>query len=426
MAAFDVDALRARFPALAIEEHGQPVILLDGPGGTQVPDTVIEAVTRYYRESNANHGGTFLTSRRSDTVVQAGREAVADLLNAASPDEVKFGANMTSLTMHLARSVGATLGAGDEIVVTRLDHEANVGPWHAMAADRRVTVRTVDIRPEDGTLDEEAFDAVLHGRPRLVAFGWASNALGTINRVAELVRRAHEAGALTYVDAVHAAPHLPIDVQAVDTDFLACSAYKFFGPHIGILYGRRDRLDALPTYKIRPAEDRFETGTLNHEGIAGTGAAVDYIASVGEAYGTDFRGEFPGMDGRRLSIHAGMAAIRAYEMGLFGRLAAGLAAIPGLRLWGIADRDRWAERTPTAAITLDGMPSEAVATELGARGIAVWWGDFYATGLIDRLGLAPGGVVRIGLTHYNTADEIDRVVDELGRIAAGVGASARR
>ena len=257
MPAFDAAALRARFPALSIEQDGRPVALFDGPGGTQVPDSVIDAVARYYRESNANHDGTFLTSRRSDAVVADAHAALADLLNAAHPDEIKLGANMTTLTMHVARSVTASLAPGDEIVVSALDHEANVGPWRAAAADRGITVHTVPIRPDDVTLDVEAFDRLLHGRPKLVAFGWASNAFGTINPVAELVRRAHEAGALTYVDAVHAAPHLPIDVEAVGTDFLACSAYKFFGPHVGVLYGRRPVIDALPTYKLRPAHDRF-------------------------------------------------------------------------------------------------------------------------------------------------------------------------
>ena len=254
-----------------------------------------------------------------------------------------------------------------------------------------------------------------------MAFGWASNAVGSINPVAELVRRAHEAGAMTYVDAVHAAPHLPIDVQAIGTDFLACSAYKFFGPHVGVLYGRHDVLDALPSYKLRPAYDRFETGTLNHEGIAGALAAVEYIAEVGERYGTEFEAQFPGMTGRRLHAHTGMAAIRAYEMPLFGRLLDGLESIPGLRTWGIVDRTRFAERTPTAAVTLAGVSAEAAATALGARGIATWWGDFYAVGPIERLGLEPEGVLRIGLTHYNTAAEVDRLIDELRAIAAGAG-----
>jgi cysteine desulfurase family protein (TIGR01976 family) len=416
MPEFDVDVLRARFPALSIQQDGRPVALFDGPGGTQVPDTVIEAVARYYRESNANHGGTFLTSSRSDAVVEDAHQALADLLNAADPSEIKLGANMTTLTMHVARSITATMAPGDEIVVSGLDHEANVGPWRSAAADRGVTVHTVDIRPDDVTLDIERFDALLHGRPKLVAFGWASNAVGTINPVAELVHRAHEAGSLTYVDAVHAAPHLPIDVQAIGTDFLACSAYKFFGPHVGVLYGRREVLDALPTYKLRPAADRFETGTGNFEGFAGARAAVEYIAEVGRRFGATFAAQFPAMTGRRMEAHAGMAAIRSYEMPLFGRLMDGLEALPGARIWGITDRSRFAERTPTAAVTFRGHAPEAVATALGDRGIATWWGDFYATGVIERLGLAPEGVLRIGLTHYNTAGEVDRLLAELREI----------
>ena len=323
---FDVAALRARFPALAIEQDGRPVALFDGPGGTQVPDTVIEAVTRYYRESNANHGGTFLTSRRSDQWVEESRAALADLLHAADPSEIKFGANMTSLTMHVARSIGATMREGDELVVTKLDHEANVGPWRAIARDRGLVVREVDVRTDDVTLDIEAFDAALHGRPRLVAFGWASNAVGSINPVGELVRRAHEAGAWTYVDAVHAAPHVPIDVEAIGTDFLACSTYKFFGPHAGVLYGRAEILDRLPSYKIVPATDRFETGTANMEGIAGAGAAVAYIAEVGERYGSASRAAVPGHDraaARGAHGHGGDPGVRARAVRPAGRRAGG-------------------------------------------------------------------------------------------------------
>src|SRR3954469_20875044 len=422
MPELDVEALRARFPALSIDHDGRPMAFFDGPGGTQVTDSVIEAVSRYYRESNANHGGPFLTSERSDAILDEAHAALADLLNAADPSEIKFGANMTTLTMHVARSITATLGPGDEIVVTGLDHEANVGPWRSAAADRGITVRTVGIRQEDATLDIEELDAILHGRPKLVAFGWASNAVGTINPVAELVRRAHEAGALTYVDAVHAAPHLPIDVQAVGTDFLACSVYKFFGPHVGVLYGRRDTLDTLPSYGLRVAHDRFETGTLNFEGIAGARAAVEYIADVGRAYGAEHVEAFPGMAGRRLDVHAGMAAIRAYELPLFGRLLDGLEQVPGARVWGITDRARFAERTPTAAVTFAGHASEAVSRALGDRGIATWWGNFYAIGPMERLGLEPEGVLRIGLTHYNTEGEVDRVLAALAEITRSVTA----
>lgn len=417
MPTFDVEAVRRRFPALAVEHGGRPLAFFDGPGGTQVPDVVIEAVTSYYTRANANHGGAFATSVASDAIVAAARLAFVDFLGARSADEVKFGANMTSLTFHLSRSIGALPGDRDEIVVTRLDHEANVGPWLAVAADRGLTVRTVDIREADGTLDLDSFDAAIGPRTRLVAFGYASNALGTINPVAELVERAHAVGALTYVDAVHYAPHGPIDVVALDTDMLVCSAYKFFGPHVGVLYLRAALGERLPAYKVRPAEDRFETGTGDFEGIAGAGAALDYLAWLGREMGDPAA---TGAHGRRAELLAAMTAIRTYESALFARLVAGLVRIPGLRLWGIADPARSAERTPTAAVTLDGVHPRDAAIALGGRGIATWDGDFYATGLIERLGLAgSGGVLRIGIAHYTTADEVDRLLDGLTAVAAG-------
>jgi cysteine desulfurase family protein (TIGR01976 family) len=422
MTTFDVEALRRQFPALAIEDAGRSVALFDGPGGTQVPEAVIAAIGDYYRTSNANHDGPFLTSRRSDATAHEAHQAMADMLGAASADEIKFGANMTTLTFHVSRSIGATMAPGDEIVVTILDHEGNVGPWKAIAADRGLVVRTVDIRTSDVTLDLASLDAALGPRTKLVAVGYASNAVGTINPVAEIVRRAHAVGAWTYVDAVHAAPHLAIDVRALGTDFLACSTYKFFGPHAGVLYGRAELLDALPAYKLIPASDRFETGTGNFEGLAGVTAAVDYLAGIGTAYGGADEGA-----GRRERVVAGMTAIRAYELGLYRHLADGLETIPGLTMYGITDRARFEERTPTAALRLAGIAPRDVAEALGAEGIAVWDGDFYATGLIERLGLAgTGGVVRIGLTHYNTTAEVDRLVGALTRIGAGaaVGAGA--
>jgi cysteine desulfurase family protein (TIGR01976 family) len=420
MTAFDVEALRRQFPALAIEDGGRPVALFDGPGGTQVPESVIAAIGDYYRTSNANHDGPFLTSRRSDAAAHEAHQAMADMLGAASADEIKFGANMTTLTFHVSRSIGATMAPGDEVVVTILDHEGNVGPWKAIAADRGLVVRTVDIRASDATLDLATLDAVLGPRTKLVAVGYASNAVGTINPIAEIVRRAHAVGAWTYVDAVHAAPHLPIDVAAIGTDFLVCSTYKFFGPHAGVLYGRAEVLDSLPAYKLVPATDRFETGTGNFEGLAGVTAAVEYLAAVGVAYGGAAAGA-----SRRERVLAGMGAIRAYELDLYRRLADGLEAIPGLTLYGITDRARFDERTPTAALRIDGVAPRAVAEALGADGIAVWDGDFYATGLIERLGLTDtGGVVRIGLTHYNTAAEVDRLVAALGRIAASAPGGA--
>jgi cysteine desulfurase family protein (TIGR01976 family) len=416
MTAFDVDALRARFPALSLEQDGHPVVFFDGPGGTQVPQSVIDAVTTYYRESNANTDGAFLTSRRSDAIIAGAHQAMADMLGAADPHEIKFGPNMTTLTFHVSRSIVATMAPGDEIILTGLDHHGNVDPWLGAARDRGITVRFWEPRLEDCTLDLAGLDELLSPRTRLVAVGWASNAVGTINPVAEIVARAHAVGAWTYIDAVHAAPHLPIDVQAVGTDFLACSTYKFFGPHGGVLYGRSDVLDAIPTYKLKPAHDRFETGTQSFESQAGTIAAVEYLAEIGTTYGTA-----GAADPRGDRVRAGMTAIRAYEMGLYRRLADGLEEeVPGLRLYGITDRARFDSRTPTAALTIEGHAPRAISEALGREALATWDGDFYASGLIERLGLAEtGGVVRIGLTHYNTSAEIDRVVGALARIAEG-------
>jgi cysteine desulfurase family protein (TIGR01976 family) len=410
---FDVAAVRARFPALSLAHRGQPMAFFDGPGGTQVPDTVIESVSRYYRESNANHGGAFETSRRSDALVEEAHEGLADLLGVAA-DEVILGPNMTTLTFHLSRSIAASFKPGDEIVVTGLDHQANVDPWIAAARDHELVVRTWEPRLEDCTLRLDDLEPVLGPRTRLVAVGWASNAVGTINPVAEVAARAHRAGAWVYVDAVHAAPHLSLDARAVDADFVACSVYKFFGPHVGAVYGRREILEALPAYKVRPAEHRFETGTGNFEGYAGALAAVDYLAWVGERLGGA-----PSDAGRRAKLVAAMTAIRTYELDLYGRLAGGLAAIAGVTVHGITDPAAFARRTPTAAITIDGVSPRAAAEALGDEGIAAWDGDFYATGLIERLGLAPDGVLRIGLTHYNTAAEVDRLLEGLRAIAEG-------
>lgn len=418
MTDFDVDAARREFPSLDLVEHGRPLAYFDGPGGTQVPRSVIDAVSAYFESSNANSGGAFATSVRSDELAASAHAAFADLVNARSADEIKFGANMTTLTFHVSRSIGATLQPGDEVVVTTLDHEANVAPWRAMAADRGLLVRTVDIHPEDGTLDLEDLDRALTSRTRLVAVGAASNALGTINPVADIARRAHDVGALVYVDAVHLAPHASIDVQAFDADFLVCSAYKFFGPHVGALYGKAAVLEGLPaeTYKVRPAHDRFETGTPNLEGLAGALAAVDYLAAIGRRHG-DLAAAV-GTD-RRRALAAAMSAIRAYELRLFGRLLDGLETIPGCRIWGIADRGRLAERAPTAALTFADHRPRDVAAELGRRAIATWDGDFYATSLVERLGLADrGGLLRIGIVHYNTVAEVDRLLGALGEIVA--------
>ena len=412
---FDVDALRAEFPSLARSQDGRPVAFLDGPGGTQVPQRVIDAVVQYYREMNANAGGAFVTSELSDAMALEAHAAVADLLGAASPDEIKFGYNMSTLTLHIGRSIGATLGPGDEIVVTTLDHEANVSTWRAMAADRGVTVQTVDIHLDDVTLDLEDLESKLSTRTKLVAVGYASNAVGTVNPVAEIVARAHEVGALTYVDAVAYAPHGPIDVRALDTDFLVCSAYKWFGPHLGALYGKAEVFDRLPAFKVLPAHDRVETGTASFESIAGALAATDYLRDVGREFG-DVAGA-PGAAAaseRRRELVAGMTAIAAYERGLVTRLIDGLERLPGVTIHGITDRARFAARVPTVSISIDGVHPRQAAEALGRQGIFVWDGDFYATGLIERLGRADeGGVLRLGLVHYNTAAEVDRTLEAL-------------
>jgi len=418
MTTLDVDAIRSRFPALSLTQDGRPLVFFDGPGGTQVPQTVIDAVAGYYREANANHGGPFLTSRRSDAIVDEAHAAIADLLG-VDADEITLGPNMTTLTFHVSRSIAAAMSPGDEIVVSGLDHQANIDPWIAAARDAEVIVRTWEPSLGDCTLQIDDLRPLLNDRTRLVAVGWASNAVGTINPIREIADVVHRAGAWLYVDAVHAAPHLVLDARAVDADFVACSVYKFFGPHLGALYGRREIMDRLPAYKVRPAGHRFETGTGNHEGDAGAAAAVEYLADLGSRYGGAQEGS-----SRRERLVAGMTAIRAYELDLYRYLAARLDAIDGVSILGLTADSDMERRTPTAAITIAGVSPRAAAEQLGARGIAVWDGDFYATGLMERLGLAPEGVVRIGLTHYNTRAEVDRLAAELATIAAGSEARA--
>jgi cysteine desulfurase family protein (TIGR01976 family) len=329
---------------------------------------------------------------------------------------------MTTLTFNLSRAIGLELRPGDEIVVTRLDHDANIAPWLALA-EHGVVVRHADFDPADCTLDMAGLAALIGERTKLVAVGYASNAVGTINDVRRVAQLAHAAGAWIYVDAVHYAPHGPIDVQAIDCDWLVCSAYKFFGPHQGVLYGRYDLLDQLRAYKVRPAEnhppDKFETGTKNHEGMAGTTAAVNYLADLGAEFGAPFVRDFPGFAGRRLHLKTAMAAIRAYERPLAERLISGLMAIPGVTLYGISDPARSAQRAPTVAFTLKGYTPRQVAERLGQAGIFVWDGNYYALAVTERLGVEEsGGMVRVGIAHYNTGQEVDRllaVVDDLAR-----------
>jgi len=409
MSTLDIDWVRSQFPALALQVNGRPAVYFDGPGGTQVPQRVIDAMREYLIRSNANMHGAFATSRRSDGVIEEAHKAMADLLGCEA-DEVVFGPNMTTLTFSLSRALGRELGPGDEIVVTRLDHDGNVAPWCALE-ERGCRVRFVDIHPSDCTLDMADLKRQITARTRLIAFGYASNAVGSINNVEEIVGLAHAVGALSYVDAVHYAPHGPIDVRRLDCDFLVCSPYKFFGPHSGALYGKREHLTRLRPYKVRPAPEenpyRWETGTQNHEGEAGVAAAIDYLAELG-------RRALPAAPSRRAALLAAYDVIRPYEQGLTERLIGGLLAIPGLTLYGIKEPARFGQRVPTAAIRIGGHAPRALASYLGERGIFTWDGNYYALNLSERLGVEPsGGMLRIGLAHYNTAEEVDRFLAAL-------------
>ncbi|MBR8839090.1 MAG: cysteine desulfurase-like protein [Stigonema ocellatum SAG 48.90 = DSM 106950] len=410
----DIDWIREQFPALTDEINGQSVIFFDGPGGTQVPKSVIDAMSNYLLRSNANAHGAFATSVRTDALITSAHVAIADFLG-CDQDEVVFGANMTTLTFTLSRAIGRELQPGDEIVVTRLDHDGNVSPWYALE-ERGVTVRIVDIKEDDCTLDMKDLARLINQRTKLVAIGYASNAVGTINDIKTVVRLAHEVGALVFVDAVHYAPHGLIDVRALECDFLTCSAYKFFGPHVGILYGKREHLTRLHPYKLRPASDdlpsRWETGTQNHEGLAGLVAAIDYLVELGHRI-------LPSVNNRREAITAAMDASLQYERELSKHLVLGLLQIPSLTLYGITDPARLIWRTPTVAIRLFGQTPDTIAKKLGDRGIFTWHGNFYALGLTERLGVEDsGGFVRIGLVHYNTVEEIDRLLKALNEIAA--------
>jgi cysteine desulfurase family protein (TIGR01976 family) len=418
----DLPAIRAQFPALE-----RDCIFLDNPAGTQVARTVLDRVQDYLVQHNANHEGAFATSRESDALVEQARQAAADFLNAGSSSEIVFGPNMTSLTFNISRALVHTFNPGDEIVVTRLDHDANITPWVMAAEDRGCKVRWVDFHPEDGTLDMEDMQGAIGRKPRLVAVGYASNALGTINPVARIIQMAHDAGSLVYVDAVQYAPHGPIDVHKLGCDFLVCSSYKFFGPHMGVLYGRYDLLDRLTAYKVRPAPKeppgKFETGTGNFEGMCGVLGALEYIEWVGETFGMEHAERYTGdYTGRRLSFKLGMSAIRSYEYELSRTLLDILAETPGVKVYGITDTHRLEERVPTCAFTLRGKSPRQVAEELDEANIYVWDGNYYALAVTERLGLEDsGGMVRVGPVHYNTLEEIRKFGEVLGRIVSNEG-----
>jgi cysteine desulfurase family protein (TIGR01976 family) len=415
LAPLDINWVRAQFPSLKQTVNGHFATFLDAPAGTQVPQRVIDAVRDYFEQSNANTCGAFATSRRTDAMIVSARSAMADFFNCAA-DEVFFGPNMTTATFALARGIGRDLKPGDEVVVTTLDHDANVAPWRALE-ELGLVVRQVDIREEDCTLDMDDLRRKITSRTRLVAVGYASNAVGTINPVAEIVRLAHEAGALAFIDAVHYAPHGPIDVRELDCDFLACSPYKFFGPHMGCIYGKRELLLRFRPYKVRPAPetlpDRWETGTQIHEGLAGVTAAIDYLADLG-------RHADPASNAtRRAALTAAYTAIRRHEMALAAKMIRGLLEISGLRFYGISDPARFDARVPTVGVRLANHKPLAAATFLGDRGIFTWDGNYYALNLTERLGVEKdGGLLRIGLVHYNTAEEVDRLLAALRELAA--------
>jgi cysteine desulfurase family protein (TIGR01976 family) len=453
MESLDLKWIRAQFPALTQKINGQPAIFFDGPGGTQVPGSVLDAISDYLVRSNANAHGAFATSARTDALIISARAAIADFLGCNS-DEVVFGANMTTLTFAVSRAIGRELQPGDEIIVTRLDHSANVSPWYALE-EKGVTVRIVDVNVEDCTLDMSDLERQINPQTKLVAVCYASNAVGTINDVAAVVRLAHTVGALVFVDAVHYIPHAPINVHALDCDFLACSAYKFFGPHVGILYGKREHLTRFSPYKLKPAPEevpfRWETGTLNHEGLAGVVAAINYLAKLGchvspsidnELVAALAQADKQGLEtfhcprfltspdqpshelasayhSRRAALVAAMSAIQQYERELSQKLIAGLLEIPGLSFYGITDPTRFAWRTPTVAFRLAGQTPATTAKALGDRGIFAWHGNFYAIGLTEKLELEEsGGLLRIGLAHYNCVEEIHQFLQVLHEIAA--------
>lgn len=413
MTVLDLGWIRVQFPALSQELNGHPVVFLDGPGGTQVPRPVIQAIADYLLTSNANLHGAFVTSARTDALLAHARLAVADFLGCDS-DEVMFGANMTTLTFAMSRAIGRELQPGDEIVVTNLDHDANVAPWLALK-ERGVIVRTVDIHPDDCTLDLADLQRQISERTKGVAIGYASNAVGTINPVAQIVRLAHAVGAWVFVDAVHYAPHGLINVRSLDCDFLVCSAYKFFGPHVGILYAKRAHLTRLQPYKPRPAPTEvpfcWETGTLNFEGLAGVVAAIAYLTELG-------RRILPSVANRRTALMTAMVTIQDYERSLSEYLIPHLLEIPGVTLYGIRDLTRFVWRTPTVGIRVAGYSPAELATALGDRGIFTWNGNFYALNLTQRLGLeTSGGLLRIGCTHYNTLEELQRLIHTLHELA---------
>ena len=413
----NLSAVRNQFPSL-----NRPAVFFDNPGGTQIARPSLDRIHKYLLECNANHEGAFATSVASDAILHEAHQAMADFYNAASAQEIVFGANMTTLTLHISRSISREWKPDDEIVVTRLDHDANVTPWVLAAQDHGVKVNWVDFDVEDGTLKLAQLQKALERKPRLLAVGYASNALGTINPVGKIIRMAHDAGALVYVDAVQYAPHGSIDVQKLDCDFLVSSSYKFFGPHAGILYGRHELLEKLFAYKVRPATNelpgKFETGTQNHEGLAGVLGAVEYFEWIGKEFGNEDK-TLTDDSGRRLVLTKAMAVIHAHELEVSRALLSALHSVPGLRVFGLTDPDRLDERVATDSFRLKNLPPRKVAEKLAEQNIYVWDGNYYALNVTERLGLEDsGGMVRVGAVHYNTLEEVGMLKQALMKISA--------
>ena len=418
---FDLDSIRAQFPALSVSDGDTARIHFDNPAGTQVPQAVVDRMSHCLLQANANIHGYFRTSVLVDELIAEARMAMADMLNAASPDEIIFGQNMTTLTLHMSRSIGRLLKAGDEIILSRMDHDANVSPWLLLAEDLNLKVRWLPFNVETFEFDLNELDEILTDKTRLICVGGASNLLGTINDVKTICAKASDAGALTYIDAVQAVPHVATDVQDMGCDFLVCSAYKFFGPHQGILWGRRELLEQLEPYKVRPATDEipgcFETGTQSHEGMAGTAAAVDYFAWIGETLAQSYHEKHKGFDGRRMFVHAAMDFLFDYETDLAIHLIGGLQQLPGVKVQGITAADAMDRRVPTVSFTVNGRTPAGIAEALAAKNIFVWSGHVYAVEPARALGIYDaGGAVRIGPVHYNSSAEIDQLLVELNQI----------
>lgn len=420
---YDIETVRSKFPALHASDGGAPRLYFDNPAGTQVPATVAERMSDCLLTANANLGGFFRTSKLADAIADEAHAAMADFLNAPSPDDIVFGQNMTTITLHLSRSIGRELSTGDEIVLSRMCHDANVQPWIMLAEDLGLGIRWLPFDTTTCEFDLSVLDEVFGPRTKLVCIGGASNLTGTLNDVTSICRRARDVGAWTYVDAVQSAPHVATDVQAIGCDFLVCSAYKFFGPHQGILWGRGDLLRSLVPYKVRPAADlppgSFETGTQSHEGMAGTTAAVDYFAWIGETMAEASPEDLRGLDGRRKHVRAAMHCLFDYEKRLSSGLIAGLQSIPGVSIHGITDSDAMHRRVPTVAFTHASMKPGDIARALSERGIFVWSGHNYAIEPARALGiLESGGAVRVGPVHYNTDAEINTLLNALDDVLA--------